>query len=159
MTSGLATYTYAFTYTYVNIYLTGFIGTQGSTQWQVPIDPLLTPVLWILNHPVPTAWLSIMPTEKINYPGLGLNLRPHSKCHPCALDTQQPATHPLIGQCLGCVWVLALTLSPLGFKWPRWLEARQKASEHVFANPARKTESVKWLPNYTWHELFIIYQE
>ena len=65
------------------------------------------------------------PAEKISFPGNGINLRPHSKYkqlskqnHPtgCALDTQQPATHPPTGQYLGCVWVLALTLTPLGFK-------------------------------------------
>ena len=29
-------------------------GTQHSTQRQVPMDPLPTPVLWTLNHPAPT---------------------------------------------------------------------------------------------------------
>ena len=52
----------------------------------------------------------------------------------CALDTQQRATHPPTGQYLGCVWVLALTLSPLGFKRPHWLEAGLRpASSEILA--------------------------
>ena len=59
----------------------------------------------------------------------------HYPPHPCALDTQQPATHPPTGQCLGCVWVLVLTLSPRGFKRPHWLEAglRPASSENLAA--------------------------
>ena len=65
------------------------------------------------------------PAEKISFLCNGINLRPHSKYklvskhyppHPCALDTQQPATHPPTSQYLGCVWVLALTETLLGFK-------------------------------------------
>ena len=53
----------------------------------------------------------------------------------CALDTQQPATHPPTGQYLGCVWVLALTKTPLGFKRPHWHEAglRPASSENLAA--------------------------
>ena len=71
-------------------------------------------------------------------------LRPHSEYKisvqtlpsppGCALDTQQRATHPPTGQYLGCVWVLALTLSPLGFKRPHWLEAGLRpASSEILA--------------------------
>ena len=53
----------------------------------------------------------------------------------CALDTQQPATHPPTGQYLGCVWVLALTETPLGFKPRHWFKAglRPASSENLAA--------------------------
>ena len=49
---------------------------------------------------------------------------PHRLCfgHTAACN------HPPTGQYLGCVWVLALTLSPLGFKRPHWLEARLRSA-------------------------------
>ena len=83
------------------------------------------------------------PAEKISFPGNEINLISHSKnkCPNitlptgCALDTQQPATHPPTGQYLGCVWVLDLTETPLGFKLPDWLEAglRPASSENLAA--------------------------
>ena len=83
------------------------------------------------------------PAEKISFPRNGINLIPHSKYKcpnttlptGCALDTQQPATHPPTGQYLGCVWVLALTETPLGFKRPHWLQAelRPASSENLAA--------------------------
>ena len=40
--------------------------------------------------------------------------------HPWALDTEPFATHPWIGQWLGCMLVLALMLSPQHFNQPCW---------------------------------------
>ena len=71
-------------------------GTKHSTQRQVPMDPLPTPVLWTLNHPAPQALSHVaelpqctslavnharQPAEKISFPGNGIHnyLRPHSE--------------------------------------------------------------------------------
>ena len=62
-------------YIYIYIYISDWIcqniptGTKHSTQRQVPMDPLPTPVLWTLNHPAPTGTQPCGSATAVHQPG------------------------------------------------------------------------------------------